>query len=278
MSQPDRLAGRGQRLASPPVAEYARAHQLPLWQTARLRGPEAETRLRAPGADILVLAAFAALVPPNLLALTQPGILNVHPSLLPRWRGASPIQAALLAGVQETGVTIIRLVEQLDAGPVLAQQPLAVGPDEDYPSLEKRLAALGATLLLEALATIERGAAIWRAQDEAHASYCGRIDREDGRIDWTESAEHIWRQVRAYRGWPQAFTEWDGRLLKVLRCTPVATRSGAAAPGTVLASDELDVMTGSGVLRLDEVVLAGKRPQRGVELRRGYPRLVGTRL
>ncbi len=278
VTQPDRPAGRGQRLAAPPVADLARRDGLPLWQTAGLRGGDAEMRLRQARADVMVLAAFAALVPRNLFLLSPAGVLNVHPSLLPRWRGASPIQAALLAGEPETGVSIIRLVEALDAGPILAQRRMAISSDDDYLSLEARLSALGAALLLDVLADLERGTVVVaREQNDAEATSCRKIERDDARIDWARRAEEIWRAVRAYRGWPQAFTGWDGRLLKVLRATPLAAHAGAA-PGTVLATSDLQVATGSGTLRLDSVVLAGGRPQTGAALKRGHPGLVGARL
>jgi methionyl-tRNA formyltransferase len=261
-------------------------------------------------AEAMALAAFAALVPGNVLDLAPGGILNVHPSLLPRWRGAAPIQSALLAGDQETGVSIMRLVQALDAGPVLLQERMPIAPEDDFASLEPRLAALGARLLVQALA--ERPPPV--AQDETGATYSRRIEREDARIDWSQPAAAISNQVRAYRAWPQAFTTWDGRLLKILRASlpwprPLLLPSGHPResppgdptpghhhPGTVrvdlrtgeggpLAGTTVDahngipvVATGSGLLRLDEVQLEGKRPQSGKEFLRGYPRFVGADL
>jgi methionyl-tRNA formyltransferase len=273
VSQPDRPAGRGRQSMPPPVAAYAREQGLPLWQTASLRGQEAEERVRAVEADAMALAAFAALVPRNVLAIAP--ILNVHPSLLPRWRGASPIQATLLAGDDETGVSIIRLVVSMDAGPILLQERIAIGSEDDYLSLEPKLAELGARLLVRAFAEQPDG----QPQDDSQATYCKKIERDDARIDWSLPAETIWRQVRAYRGWPQAFTDWDGKLLKVLRATPVQSPQGNLAPGTVLAGGKTPVVaTGSGGLRLEQVVLEGRKPISGEELVRGYPRLNGARL
>lgn len=268
-------------MASPRVATCARAHGLPVWQTTSLRGADASERLAAVGADAMALAAFAALVPRNILELTPGGILNVHPSLLPRWRGAAPIQAALLAGDTQTGVSIIRLVSALDAGPILLQSSVSIAPSDDYLALEPRLAELGASLLVRALA--ERLEP--RPQDDAAATYCRKIERDDARIDWAQPAEVIWRQVRAYRGWPQAFTSFDGRLLKILRAWPMGgdvARVGApraGEPGAVsVESGELVATTGNGTLRLDEVQLEGKRAMTGAELLRGYPDLNGTKL
>jgi methionyl-tRNA formyltransferase len=277
VSQPDRPAGRGKHTTSPPVATYARDHNLPLWQTPSLRGPEAEERLRTVGADAMALAAFAALVPRNILELAP--ILNVHPSLLPRWRGAAPIQAALLAGDAETGVSIMRLVQAMDAGPILLQGRVPILPEDDYLTLDPKLAELGAQMLVEALQSVPAE----RTQDDALATYTRKIERDDARIDWARSADEIWRQVRAYRGWPQAFTLWDGKLLKLLRAWPIqrGVEGGLekTPPGTVLAQDGVPaVQTGLGQLRLDELLLEGKRPQSGAEMLRGYPGLIGAQL
>ena len=272
VTQPDRPAGRGQKTTPPPVAAYALERGLPLWQTSSLRGPEAEARLREAQPEGMALAAFAALVPKNLLEITPTGILNVHPSLLPRWRGASPIQAALLAGDTETGVSIIRLVQALDAGPILLQEREPVRPEDDYLSLEGRLSQLGARLLVRALE--ERPAP--RPQDDALATFCQRIERDDGRIDWSRPAREIWNMVRAYRGWPQAFTTFEGRLLKILRATLV---SGDTEPGQVTLEDGDPVIgTGEGRLRLDEVQMEGRRAMSGAELARGYPSLNDAKL
>jgi methionyl-tRNA formyltransferase len=280
VTQPDRPAGRGQKTTPPPVAVYAREHGLPLWQTVSLRGPEAESRLREVEPEAMALAAFAALVPNNILRLAPRGILNVHPSLLPRWRGAAPIQAALLAGDAETGVSIIRLVAALDAGPIFVQERVPIEVSDDYLSLESRLSSLGARLLARVLEAWPEP----RPQDDAAATYCGKIDRDQARIDWAQPAEVIWRQVRAYRGWPQAFTFVGGRQLKVLRATPLVANghveaSGTAEPGTVtLEAGVPTVATGHGALRLDEVQLEGKRAMPGAEFARGYPNLERTKL
>ncbi len=273
VTQPDRPVGRGQKTTPPPVAAYAREHELPLWQTSSLRGEEAEDRLCAAGADVMALAAFAALVPQNILDLAPGGILNVHPSLLPRWRGAAPIQAALLAGDRGTGVSIIRLVQAMDAGPILLQELVPIAPEDDYLTLEARLAALGARLLVQALADRPEP----RPQDDSQATYCRRIERDDARIDWTQPSETIWNQVRAYRAWPQAFTTFDERHLKILRAWPA--EGSATEPGTVELSLGVPlVATGDQLLRLDEVQLEGRRAVSGTEFARGYPKLGGAKL
>jgi methionyl-tRNA formyltransferase len=281
VTQPDRPAGRGRKSTPSGVAAYALEHDLPLWQTSSLRGAEAEDRLRSVGAEAMALAAFAALVPRNILEMTPGGILNVHPSLLPRWRGAAPIQSTLLAGDVETGVSIIRLVQALDAGPILRQERVPIAPEDDYLSLEPRLATLGARLLLLALEEAPAGA----PQDETLATYSRRIDREDARINWTQPAQQIWNQVRAYRGWPHAFTTFEGRQLKILRAWPVATEA-RGTPGLLAISRNAAVspsgaevpvvLTGAGALRLDDVQIEGRRAQSGEEFLRGYPRANGA--
>jgi methionyl-tRNA formyltransferase len=255
------------------VAAYAREHDLPLWQTSSLRGPEVEERLAEVNADGMALAAFAALVPNNILELTPGGILNVHPSVLPRWRGAAPIQAALLAGDSGTGVSIIRLVQAMDAGPILLQELVPIAPEDDYLTLEPRLAAIGARLLISALRN--RPTAV--SQDERHATYCQRIARDDARIDWSTPVESIWNQVRAYRGWPQAFTSFEGRQLKILRAWPAD--GPPASPGTVQVALGVPLVAAADQwLRLDEVQLEGRRAVSGAELLRGYPGLAKTKL
>ncbi len=273
VTQPDRPAGRGQKTTPPPVAAYARDRGLPLWQTPSLRGAKADAILRETRADAMALAAFAELVPTNILTVTPRGILNVHPSLLPRWRGAAPIQFALAAGDVGTGVSIIELVEELDAGPILLQELVPIAPEDDYLTLEPRLAAVGAHLLVRALA--EHPAPT--AQDEAQATYTRRIEREDARIDWTQPALSILNQVRAYRGWPGAYTTFEKRQLKVLRAWPADGPS--ADPGQVDAALGIPlVATGGGWLRLDEIQLEGRRAMSGADLLRGYPSFVGTNL
>jgi methionyl-tRNA formyltransferase len=265
-------------------------HDLSLWQTTSLRGEDALSRLQAIGAEVMALAAFAALVPTEVLHLAPCGILNVHPSVLPRWRGAAPIQSALLAGDDFTGVSVMRLVAALDAGPILLQQALPIAPEDDYLSLEPRLAALGAALLIRALET----APMAFEQDASQATYSRRLERQDGRIEWNQTATAIWRQVRALRGWPQAFTTFDGRTLKVLRATPAVEDGASGAdranagptvgeqpwpPGSVRVEGGRPlVATGGGWLRLDEVQLEGRRPISGAEFVRGYPRIEDTNL
>lgn len=283
VSQPDRPAGRARRLTPPPVAAHARAERLPLYQPERLRGGDALDPIRAAAPAVVVVAAFGLLLPRALLELPPLGCLNVHPSLLPRHRGASPVQAAILAGDAETGVTIIRLIERMDAGPMLAQVHTPLGPDEDAPSLEARLADLGARLLVDCLEPWASGQIEARLQDEVLATYCKRLGRADAELDWSRPAEELGRVVRAFRGRTDAFTSWNGKVLKVLAATPMPAPA-AAAPGSVAAAEGPGghrypiVAAGTGRLLLREVALEGRPPTPGPAFLNGYPRFVGARL
>lgn len=280
VSQPDRPAGRARRPTTPPVAVFAREHGLPLHQPERLRTDEQLAPLRRARPDLIVVAAYGLILPSAVLDLPPLGCLNIHPSLLPRFRGASPVQAALLHGDAETGVTIIKLVQRMDAGPILAQWRTAIGPDESAAELEQRLAVLGAELLLEQLGPWRDGSLMAQPQDEASATYCERLERADARLDWSWPAERLARVVRAMRGRTDAFTTWNGRLLKVLRARPTAAPGGEL--GEVAASLEPPrrpvVATADGGLLLLEVALEGKAPTSGEAFLNGYPKLLGARL
>ena len=284
VSQPDRPAGRTRRLRPPPVAAVARELGLPLHQPERLRGESALDPLLRAAPEAIVVAAFGQLLPRAVLDLAPLGCLNVHPSLLPRWRGASPVQAALLHGDPETGVTIIRLTEQLDAGPILAQVRTSIGPDEDAPRLEARLAEIGARLVVECLEPLAAGKLRPRPQDEAEATYCRRLERADAELDWGRPALELARVVRAFRGSRDAFTFWDGRLLKVLPAEPVEAPAVDRAPGIVFEAPADRrarwplVATGRGALLLRELALEGRAPTAGEDFLRGYPGLIGARL
>lgn len=282
LSQPDKPAGRGRQLVPPPVAALARERGLPLLQPRGLRGPEVQARLREVAPEAIVVAAYARLLPAAVLELPPLGCVNVHPSLLPRHRGPAPIQGALLAGDATTGTSIILLEERMDAGPILGQEPMAITPEDDAETLEPRLAAQGASLLVETLPRWASGDIEPLAQDEAAATYTHLITKEEGRLDWTQPAETLWRQVRAFAGWPGAFTTWRGQPLKVLRASPEPQRPADLAPGTVYLlgagrpSAGVAVATGEGGLRLDSIALAGKRPTTGTSFIQGYRDFVGS--
>lgn len=282
VSQPDQPAGRGQRLTPPPVAQVARQHGLALLQPATLRDPAVQAALATAQPDAIVVAAYGRLLPRAVLDLPPLGCLNVHPSLLPRWRGPAPIQAALLAGDTVTGTSIILLEERMDAGPILAQAKLSIGPDDDAVSLEAALAQQGAALLVETLPRWAAGQLVPRPQDEARATYTRLLTKADGLLDWTRPARELANQVRACAGWPGAYTFWRGQPLKVLRAAPLGQRP-AVAPGTVWELRDapergVAVAAGEGSLLLREVALAGRRPMPATAFVQGYRDFVGARL
>jgi methionyl-tRNA formyltransferase len=280
VSQPDRRAGRGQKMTASPVKEAALERELPVFQPDTLRTPEALVYLADWRPDLIVVAAFGQILRLPVLRLPPHGCLNVHASLLPRYRGAAPISAAILAGDPVTGATIMCMDEGMDTGPILAQAKCPIGPDDTTASLTAKLADLGSHLLIETLPAWLAGEIAARPQDEAQATYCRPLSKEDGRLDWTRSAAHLDRQVRACHPWPGAYTTWEGKRLKILRARPAAGWQGEAEPGTVVALEagELAVAASQGALELREVQLAGKKPVAAGPFARGQRHLVGGSL
>ena len=282
LSQPDRPVGRGRRLTPPPIAQLAQARGLDLLQPRGLRAPEVQQRLTDAAPEAIVVAAYARLLPAPVLALPPLGCLNVHPSLLPRHRGPAPIQGALLAGDAATGTSIILLEERLDAGPILAQEPMPIGPDDDAATLELRLATRGARLLVDTLTRWAAGAIQPQPQDDGTATYTRLLTKEDGRLDWTRPAIELARQVRACAGWPGAYTHWRDQPLKILRAAPEDHGGEGLPPGTVFLRPgpirAVAVAAGAGSLRLDTVALAGRRPASALAFVQGYRDFVGSRL
>lgn len=261
VTQPDRPAGRGRRTAPSPVKQVALERGLPLYQPRSLRAPEAVAQLAAWRPEVIVVAAFGQILRQDVLELPPYGCLNVHASLLPRWRGAAPVPAAILGGDKVTGVTIMRMDAGLDTGPILAQREELIRPDDTTGTLEGRLAQLGAALLMDTLPLYLAEELSPQSQPAEGATYASQLRKEDGRIDWTLPAVELDRQVRAFNPWPGAFTTWRGRRLKVLRAAPLPDWDRNAPPGTVFTlADGLAVAAGRGALRLEEVQLAGKRP------------------
>jgi methionyl-tRNA formyltransferase len=276
VTQPDRRAGRGRKLVASPVKQVALERGLALFQPENLRQPEAVAHLAGWQPDAIVVAAFGQLLLPAVLALPPHGCINVHASLLPRYRGAAPIPAAILAGDAVTGVTIMRMAEGLDTGPILAQAERPIAPDDTTASLTAKLADLSAELLLETLPGWLAGEIHPREQDDVQATYCGHITKEDGRLDWTRPAAHLDRQVRACHPWPGAYTTWQGQQLKVLRARPWPEWSGGGQPGQVVQTGAgIGVVTGQGLLLLVEVQPAGKRPMLARAFSRGQRDLIG---
>ncbi len=266
ITQPDRPAGRGRSLTISPVKESALALGLPLFQPPTLRTPEAVECLAESRPEVIVVAAFGQILRPAVLELPPFGCLNVHGSLLPRYRGAAPIPAAILAGDQTTGVTIMRIDEGLDSGPVLAQAELRIAPDDTTGALTAKLSRLGAELLVETLPGWLEGRMQAQPQDAERATFCKPLKKSDGLLNWNRPASELDRQVRACNPWPGAYTLWRGQTFKVLRSRPWPELFEQGLAGRVIALDgRLGVVTGEGVLELVEVQLAGKKPM-AVEL------------
>ena len=274
-TQPDRPAGRGRRTAPSPVKEFALREGLPVLQPMRLGTEEAVAALTALRPDAAVVAAYGRLVPAAALCVPRLGFLNVHPSLLPRHRGASPVAGAILAGDEVTGVTVMLLDEGLDTGPVLAQERTAIGASESAQDLTARLFEMGADLMVDALSGYAAGEIEPRPQDGSLATTTGRLSREDGRIRWDDPAELIALMVRAYHPWPGAFTSWNGRALKVLEAA--AGPGGAGRPGTVAAHDgAVAIATGDGTLIATRLQLEGRRAVSASEILAGHPDFAGS--
>jgi methionyl-tRNA formyltransferase len=265
-TQPDRPAGRGQALTASPVKRRALELGLALEQPATLRTPDAVERLRAFDAELMVVVAYGLILPQAVLDVPRLGCWNIHASLLPRWRGAAPIQRALLAGDDVTGVTIMQMEAGLDTGPMLLVRETPIGPRELGGELHDRLSRLGAEAIVAAIAAWQAGRVAPVPQPAAGVTYAAKLSKAEARIDWSQPAVAIDRQVRAFNPWPVAETAWDGRQLRVWQCEPEPS-TARAAPGTVLESSgsRIVVATGDGALRLLQVQLAGRRAMSAAE-------------
>jgi len=277
VTQPDRPVGRKQVLTPPPVKRLADERGVPVLQPETLRRRSVIADLARLEPDVGIVAAYGKILRTAVLALPTLGHLNVHASLLPRWRGAWPIGAAIRAGDEETGVTIMQLDDGLDTGPLLASGREPIYPDDTTRSLEPRLARLGAELLRETLPAYLRGDLQPQPQDEAQVTHCRAVEKADGQIDWSRSAAEIERHVRAMTPWPSAWTTWQGKQLRVLRAHYV--ERGGGVPGMVVpAGRGAEVMTGEGALALDYVQLEGRRPSPIDWFVNGYRELLGSRV
>lgn len=279
VTQPDRPAGRGRGLRQSSVKQAALERDLPVFQPQSLRTAEALKRLADWKPDAIVVAAFGQLLPQEVLDLPPRGALNVHASLLPRWRGAAPVAAAILAGDEMTGVTIMRMDAGLDTGPILAQREEPIRPNDTRATLTKRLSQLGADLLVESLPAYLTGDLQPQPQPSEGVTFADQLRKKDGRLDWSRAAIQLDRQVRAFNPWPGTFTFWHGRRLKVVQATPLPDWQGDASPGTVVGvDDKAAIVTGEGALRLEKVQLAGKRAMEIKPFLRGRRDFIGSRL
>jgi len=261
VTQPDRASGRGRELKSPPVKTLALELGIPIMQPEKLRVPEAMEQLRAWAPDLIVVAAFGQILKKDVLDLPQYGCINVHASLLPRWRGAAPINAALLAGDDETGVTIMRMNVGLDTGPMLTKKSMRLTPNDTAGSVFQTLSQLGADLLIETLPRWIAGEIEPQTQDDALATYAPMMKKEEGRLDFTNDVNELERRVRAFNPWPGAFMDFNGTVLKIHR---THVEQGNVAEGQrLIVQDQPGVGARGGLLILDEVQPAGKKPMSG---------------
>jgi methionyl-tRNA formyltransferase len=262
LTQPDRPAGRGQHLRASPVKLLAQDAHLPIAQPSTLRTPESREELIAWSPDVLVVVAYGLILPPPVLALPRLGCVNIHGSLLPRWRGAAPIHRAILAGDAETGVTIMQLDAGLDTGPILLERSRPIGLHDTAGDLHDSLAELGAVALIESLDGLAAGTLKAHPQPAEGVCYAPKIEKSEAPLDWSASATRLDRQVRAFNPWPIAETRFAGESLRVLEARVIEATGTHDAPGTLLgiADDGLRVACGEGVLAVRELQRAGKRP------------------
>lgn len=275
LTQPDRPAGRGLQSVATPVARFAAARGLPIAKPETLKAAPEVERVRSLRPDALVVAAYGLLLPRALLDAGRHGALNIHASLLPRWRGAAPIQRALLAGDSETGVSIMQMDAGLDTGPVLMQKRIPIVPDDDAGTLHDKLAVLGAEAIVAALDDIEAGRARAAPQPEDGVTYAPKIDKRDTHLDWSRPAAELERAVRAFRPAPGAFGLLDGEPIKIWRAEVVSARG---APGTILETQKhLVIACGEQALAVSELQRAGGRRLSAAEFVRGYRLAPGAR-
>jgi len=278
LTQPDRPAGRGRRLQSGAVKQFSAGAGLDVLQPQDLSAEDVQQKLRSMDLDLMIIVAYGLLLPVAVLEIPRAGCINVHASLLPRWRGASPVQAAILAGDTVSGVSIMRMEKGLDTGPVYATEEIRIGAHETAGQLHDRLAEAGARTLIRTLHGILDGSSIARAQSAVDATYAGRISKADATIDWSDSAVAIDARIRAYNPWPVAETRLDGLRLRCWFAELVAANRADAGPGECVSAgpDGVDIQTGDGVLRLKELQLPGGQRMGAGEFVRGHPVLGKT--
>ena len=271
-TQPDRPAGRGRSMVPSPVKKAALTRALPVLQPVSLKDKDAVAQLAGFSPDVIVVAAYGQILPQSVLDIPGYGCINIHPSLLPKYRGASPVAAAILSGDDFTGVSIMLLDRGLDTGPVFIRAAVPVSPQDTTGSLTAKLSLVAAGLLQEVLVRWPRGEIAPQSQNESEATCCGQFTKEEGEIDWELPAVDIWRRVRAFNPWPGCYTRWRGRQLKIIEAVPLP-REGIIETGKVVALDREEaafgVCTGDGVLGILQVQLEGKRVRSAAEFFRG---------
>jgi methionyl-tRNA formyltransferase len=276
VAQPDKPVGRGYELIAPPTITFAREHLIPTHQFATLKSNDAEETLRGLNADAFVVVAYGKLIPKTILSMPLLGCINVHPSLLPRHRGPAPMQAAIKEGDVQTGVTIMLLDEGMDTGPLLASETIQLDSEETYPSLEKKVQAVGGPLLVQTLKRVGQKEIIPLAQDDANATVTRLLERDDGHLDWKQPMEEIDRIYRAYQPWPGTWSIWNDSRLKWIELRPVDFRADVL-PGTVTVKEgRLFVDASNGTVEILRIQPEGKAAMTAAEFIRGHDAIQGA--
>lgn len=273
VTQPDKPKGRGGKMQYPPVKEKALEYQIPVFQPKRVRNPECIEELRKYPADIMVVVAFGQILPKEILEMTPYGCVNVHASLLPKYRGAAPIQWAVINGEKVSGVTTMQMDEGIDTGDMLLKTEVVLDEKETGGSLHDKLSAAGAELCVRTLKALEEGTVTPEVQKESTTEYARMLEKSIGRIDWNQSADAIERLIRGLDPWPSAFTDWEGKVMKIWEAQVVKGPETAEIPGTVTAveKDGFLVQTGQGALKVLALQIPGKKRMEAGAFLRGYP-------
>ncbi|MFQ5585313.1 MAG: methionyl-tRNA formyltransferase [Thermodesulfobacteriota bacterium] len=272
VTRPDRPKGRGRALSMPPVKEVALKHGIQVLQPERIKDRDFLESLKSLAPEVIVVVAYGRILPPELIAIPPKGCINLHSSLLPKYRGAAPINWAILRGEEETGVTTMIMDEGMDTGPILLQEAVPIGEDDTAVTLHDRLSELGAGLLARTVSRVIDETIQPVIQDDSKATYAPMLKKEDGCIEWNKSAGEINNLVRGLLPWPGAYTRWSGRLLKIMEGTVKAADTGGVKPGTILAVSEkgIEVAAKSGIFVITELQLAGKQRMTAAEFIKGY--------
>ncbi|MBO4514488.1 MAG: methionyl-tRNA formyltransferase [Lachnospiraceae bacterium] len=280
VTQPDKPKGRSGELIPSPVKQCAIKHGIPVFQPERIKRAEAVEQLKQYEADLFVVAAFGQILSQEILDMPRLGSINVHASLLPKYRGASPIQRVLLDGEKKTGITIMQMDAGIDTGDILYQRELEIAPDDNFETLHDKLAVLGGEALAEALDLLEEGKLVRAKQDDSQSCYAPLITKEMGRLDFTKDAVSLDRQIRAMTPWPSAFTKWNGKQMKIWKASPVGDigRNAAAGEVTEVTKDSFSVATGDGELCVEELQMEGKKRMSSHDFLLGIKLKPGDRL
>lgn len=275
VTQPDRPQGRGLKLTPSPVKVLATANNIPVLQPTSLKNAEAQQELRALNADLMIVLAYGLILPQAVLDIPRLGCINIHASLLPRWRGAAPIQHAILAGDTETGITIMQMDAGLDTGDMLAKYPCAIAATDTSADLTQKLTSLAQTAIIDSLSKLQAGKLRAEKQNDALATYANKINKQDAAIDWSKSAVEIDRMIRAYNPWPVAFTHLDDQAIRIWRAE-LTSESSKVIPGTIIALDKAGILvqTGHGVMRLLSLQFPGKKQLPAAEISHAHPELL----